>query len=106
MSAAAIAPAALAVAAPRGRARDLGICVLQMLAYFEAYKSPYDDPEAAAVRVHVRYPIAVDRALGFGVVPSARLQRAFSRRGEINRVERALAWCPWAWFLVPHGSVV
>ncbi len=106
MAAAAIAPAALTVAAPRGRARDLGVCVLQMLAYLEAYRMPYDDPEAAAARVHVRYPIAVDRALGFGVVPSARLQRAFSRRGEINRLERALVWCHWAWFLVPHGSVV
>ncbi|MGO9794295.1 MAG: phosphatase PAP2 family protein [Solirubrobacteraceae bacterium] len=106
LSSAAIAPAALTVAMPRGRARNLGVCVMQMLAYLEAYKMPYDDPGAAAARVHVRYPVTVDRALGFGVVPSARLQRAFSRRGQVNRVERALVWCHWAWFVVPHGSVV
>lgn len=106
LTGAAIAPAALTVAMPRSRARDVGVCALQMLAYLEAYKMPYDDPEAAGARVHFRYPIAADRALGFGVVPSARLQRAFSRRGEINRVERALVWCHWAWFIVPHGSVV
>ena len=76
-----------------------------MLAYLEAYKMPYDDPEAAAARVHVRYPIVADRALGFGTVPSARLQRAFSRRGEVNHAERALVWCHWLWFVVPHGSV-
>jgi membrane-associated phospholipid phosphatase len=105
LTSAAIAPAALTVAMPRGRVRDLGVCVLQMLAYLEAYKMPYDDPEAAAARVRVRYPITADRALGFGVVPSARLQRAFSRRGEVNRVERALVWCHWLWFIVPHGSV-
>ena len=105
LTSAAIAPAALTVALPRSRSRDLGVCLLQMLAYLEAYKMPYDDPDAAAGRVHVRYPIVADRALGFGVVPSVRLQRAFSRRGEVNRAERALVWCHWLWFIVPHGSV-
>ncbi len=106
VSTAAIAPAALSVALPRTRARDIGVCVLQMWAYLEAYKLPYDDPERAAARVHVRYPIAADEVLGFGTVPSARLQRAFSHRGEVNDFERVLVWCHWLWFLVPHGSVL
>ncbi len=105
LASAALAPAALTVAMPRSRVRDGGVVALQMLAYLEAYKMPYDEPEAAAARVHTRYPIIADRVLGFGVVPSARLQRAFSRRGEVNRVERALVWCHWVWFVVPHGSV-
>jgi hypothetical protein len=76
-----------------------------MWAYVEAYKSPYRDPDEAAARVHVRYPIIADRVFGLGEVPSARLQRAFSRRGEFTGFERVLVWCHWLWFLVPHGSV-
>ena len=71
-----MAPAALSVALPRTRSRDIGVCVLQMWAYLEAYKLPYDDPGPARQRVHVRYPIVADEVLGFGTVPSARLQRA------------------------------
>jgi hypothetical protein len=90
----------------RTRARDIGVCALQMWAYLEAYKSPFRDPAQAAARVHIRYPMAADRLLGLGCVPSARLQRAFARRGEIGRFESVLVWCHWLWFLVPHGSVL
>jgi membrane-associated phospholipid phosphatase len=57
-------------------------------------------------RVHVRYPIAVDRAIGLGTPPTLRLQRAFSSPGTINRFERVLVWCHWMWFAVPHGSIL
>jgi membrane-associated phospholipid phosphatase len=106
LAAAATAPVAVSVAMRPGRQRDLAVCVLQMWAYFEAYKVPYADPEAAASRVRIEYPILADRVIGLGGVPSARLQRAFSTRGEINRFERALVWCHWLWFLVPHASVI
>jgi membrane-associated phospholipid phosphatase len=43
--------------------------------------------------------------LGLGVLPTVRLQRAFSRPGEINRVERFLAYCHWIWFATPHATV-
>jgi hypothetical protein len=105
LAAAAAAPLALRFAMRPGRARDVGICALQMWAYVEAYKSPYLDPERAAARVHVRYPIIADRVLGLGEVPTARLQRAFSRRGQFTALERVLVWCHWSWFLVPNGSV-
>jgi len=75
-----------------------------MWAYVAAYEMPYDNPAALATRVRVRYPIVADRLIGLGVVPSARLQRAFSHEGQINRFERVLVWCHWMWFLVPHGS--
>jgi len=76
-----------------------------MWAYLAAYEMPNDDPEALVDRVHVRYPIVVDRVLGVGRIPTARLQGAFSQPGEINRFERVLVWCHWVWFAVPHTSV-
>jgi hypothetical protein len=105
LGAAAFAPVALSVAAPRSRRRDVAVCVLQMWAYLAAYELPNDDPEALSARVHVGYPIVADRIIGLGQIPSARLQRWFSKPGEINRFERVLVWCHWLWFLVPHGSV-
>ena len=76
-----------------------------MWGYLAAYEMPHDRPERLAERVRVAYPIRADRALGFGVPPTVRLQRAFAAPGEINRFERVLVWCHWTWFAVPHASV-
>lgn len=100
-----LAPAALCVAVPRSRARDAAVCVLNMWAYIAAYEMPNDDSERLAARVLLDYPIAIDRALGFGVPPTLRLQRAFSTPGAVNRFERVLVWSHWMWFAVPHVSV-
>jgi membrane-associated phospholipid phosphatase len=97
---------ALCAAFRRSRARDLGVCALNMYAYTFAYKMPYDDPAALEQRVRVGYPIAIDRALGLGVPPTLRLQRAFATPGKVNRFERVLVWCHWMWFFVPHGTVL
>ena len=105
LGAAALAPVALSVAAPRSRARDAAVCALQMWAYIAAYELPNDDAERLAGRVHVGYPIAIDRALGLGVPPTLRLQRAFARPGSIRSYEKVLVWCHWVWFMVPHASV-
>jgi len=75
-----------------------------MWAYVAAYEMPYDDPERLEARVLVDYPIAIDRLLGLGTVPTLRLQRTFASPGTVNRVERGLVWCHWLWFAVPHGS--
>ena len=73
------APFGLCVAVRRSRTRDVTVCALQMWAYLAAYKSPHDDPAAQERRVHVDYPILADRILGFGELPSLRLQRALAR---------------------------
>ncbi len=99
------APFALCVAMPRSRLRDAGVCALNMWAYLAAYEMPHDDPERLAARVRVSYPIAIDRALGLGVPPTLRLQRAFSTPHSVNRFERVLVWCHWIWFFIPHASV-
>jgi membrane-associated phospholipid phosphatase len=102
---AALAPFGLSVATPRTRTRDLGVCVLQMWAYFAAYQMPNDDPEALQRRVHVDYPVKIDRVLGLGELPNVRLQRAFGAPGRIQWREKILIWPHWIWFFVPHASV-
>jgi membrane-associated phospholipid phosphatase len=103
------APLGLCVAVRRSRARDMAACGLQMWAYVSAYKSPHDDPEAQARRVHVTYPIVADRALGLGELPTVRLQRAIAHVGpegaEWRLHDRVLVWAHWMWFMVPHGTV-
>jgi hypothetical protein len=101
-----LAPVALCVAARRSRTRDIAVCVLNMWAYLNAYEMPNDDPARLRARVRADYPIAIDRALGFGVPPTLRLQRAFAAPGAVNGFERVLVWCHWMWFFVPHGSVL
>jgi membrane-associated phospholipid phosphatase len=76
-----------------------------MWAYLAAYEMPHDHPERLAARVKVRYPLAIDRVLGFGVIPTLRLQQTFSTPGAVNRFERVLAGCHWTWFAVPHTSM-
>jgi membrane-associated phospholipid phosphatase len=105
LATAAAAPVALSVAAPKGRARDIATCGLQMWAYLAAYEMPNDDPQALRERVHVEYPIKIDRVLGLGKIPTQRLQKLFSTEGEINGFERVLVWSHWAWFAVPHLAV-
>ena len=76
----ALSPIALCVARPAQPQRaTAAVCALNMWGYLAAYEMPNDDPERLAARVHVRYPIAIDRVLGLGVPPTLRLQRAFSR---------------------------
>jgi len=76
-----------------------------MWAYVAAYEMPHDEPERLAARVKIDYPIAVDRLLGLGVIPTLRLQRTFARAGTVNRFERVLVFCHWIWFLVPHSTL-
>lgn len=99
------APVGLCVAMPRSRVRDVATCSLQMWAYVAAYKSPHDDPEAQQRRVRINYPIVVDRALGFGELPTVRLQRALAG-SEWRTLDRVLVWAHWVWFMVPHGSLL
>jgi membrane-associated phospholipid phosphatase len=54
----------------------------------------------------VRYPITTDRLLGFGEIPTLRLQRSLGRKGRVQRHDTVLAWLHWSWFIVPHGSIV
>jgi PAP2 superfamily len=100
-AAAVAAPFGLAVAVPRTRLRDAGVYALQMWAYIVLHELPYDDPRRLEQRVHVEYPIRLDRAV-FRADPTVVLQRAFGRPGRTTAFDHALVYLHWAWFLQPH----
>lgn len=99
------APVALCVARRRTPARDVATCCLQMWAYVAVYHMPNDDPDALTARVRVGYPVAIDRVLGAGVLPTLRLQRWLSRPGRITGFDRVLIWAHWIWFFTPHAAL-
>jgi membrane-associated phospholipid phosphatase len=75
---------------------------LQMWAFTMVHEIPYDDPERLRARLKVRYPIALDRLLGGGQLPSVRLQRRLARLRGVPALNRFLAWVHWLWFLEPY----
>ncbi len=100
---AAVAPAALCVAVRRSPTRDVATCALQMWAYVAAYKMPHgSDPQRLERRVKIDYPIAFDRAVGFGSLPTVSLQRALAVPGSFRALDKALIATHWVWFSVPH----
>ncbi len=105
------APIGLCVVVRRSPRRDVAVCCLQMWAYLAAYKTPHDDEAGQAARVHIDYPIDIDRAIGLGELPTRRLQRAFARvdpgtgEPEWRTLDRVLVWAHWMWFTVPHGAL-
>jgi membrane-associated phospholipid phosphatase len=105
-AAAGAGPAALAILCPRSKARDAALFGLHMWAFTVIHELPYDDPERLRRRLHVRYPIRIDRVLGLGELPNVRLQRAFARPGEVTARDRALAIVHWAWFIEPHLALL
>lgn len=105
-AASAAAPVALCVALPRSRPRDVATVALQMAAYVTHYEMPNDDPDALRARVRIDYPVRIDRAIGLGELPGARLQQTLGVPGRINGAERVLVWTHWLWFLVPHSSAL
>ena len=78
-----------------------------MWAYIAAYQMPNDDPEALERRVHIDYPVRIDRAIGLGQTarraPAARVRRA---RAHPARASKVLIWSHWMWFVVPHGTAL
>jgi hypothetical protein len=66
---------------------------------------PNDDPDALRRRVRIDYPVKIDRVLGLGELPGARLQRRLGTPGKVRPPEQVLVWAHWIWFFVPHGTV-
>ena len=98
-------PLALAVLTPRSKKRDVALFAMQMWAFTMAHEIPYDDREALRRRLRVQYPISIDRALGGGRLPNARLQRALARLGRVKAIDRVLAWVHWLWFFEPYCAL-
>jgi membrane-associated phospholipid phosphatase len=99
-------PLAVAVLRPRTHGRDVALFAMQMWGFTMAHELPYDDPERLRERLRARYPIVVDRAIGLGRLPNARLQRALARLGRANALDRALTWVHWLWFIEPYAALI
>ena len=99
-------PMAVAVLRPRTRGRDILLYLVQMWGFVMAHELPYDDPAALRARLRIRYPIVIDRALGLGRLPNARLQRTFSRPGSVTALDRLLSAVHWVWFMESHASLL
>ncbi|HEX5984344.1 MAG TPA: phosphatase PAP2 family protein [Solirubrobacterales bacterium] len=98
-------PLALAVLQPRSKRRDVALFALQMWAFTVAHELPYDDPDRLRARLRTRYPIAVDKVIGGGRLPNARLQRGLERLPGVGVANNLLAWTHWLWFVVPYLSL-
>ncbi|HEV2790965.1 MAG TPA: phosphatase PAP2 family protein [Solirubrobacterales bacterium] len=105
VAAVAAGPLALAVLQPRSKRRDVALFALQMWAFTVAHELPYDDPDRLRTRLRTRYPIAVDKAIGAGRLPNARLQRALGRLPGVGAVNQVLTWTHWLWFIEPYLSL-
>src|SRR6201991_2842642 len=96
-------PLAVAVLAPRTRRRDVALFAMQMWAFTVVHEMPYDDPEALRRRLYTRYPIQVDRRIGFGSLPGARLQTMLAGRRHAAALDRILTITHWLWFFEPYA---
>jgi membrane-associated phospholipid phosphatase len=105
VAACATGPLALAVLQPRSKRRDVALFALQMWAFTVAHELPYDDPERLRARLRSRYPIRVDRLIGGGRLPNARLQRALAGLPRVGAVNKVLTWTHWLWFIEPYLSL-
>ncbi len=103
---AAAGPLAVAGLWPRSTRRDVALFALQMWGFAVAHEIPFDDPERLRERLCTMYPIRIDRALGAGRLPSARLQKLFAPLGRANPLDRTLAWAHWVWFFEPYLALV
>jgi membrane-associated phospholipid phosphatase len=105
VAACAAAPLGLAVLQPRSKRRDVALFALQMWAFTVAHELPYDDPERLRSRLRTRYPIQIDRMIGGGRLPNARLQEALAGVPQVRVLNKALTWTHWLWFIEPYLSL-
>lgn len=98
-------PLAIAVLFPRTRKRDVALYAMQMWAFIMVHELPYDDPERCEARLRSRYPIVLDKAIGFGRLPNARLQQGIARLRRAGTVNHVLTWAHWLWFFEPYFAL-
>ncbi len=99
-------PLAVAVLAPRTRKRDVALFAMQMWAFTVVHEMPYDDPERLRRRLYTRYPIELDRRIGAGRLPGARLQTLLAGRRGVAGLDRFLTAIHWLWFFEPYTVLV
>ena len=96
-----VPPLGLAISVPKGRKRYLAVAAGYMHLFKLGWELPYDDVEKLRQRLWIDEPIRFDAAVGLGVPPGVRLQRAFHRRSDVTALDRAVTVVYGSWF-VPH----
>ncbi len=102
---AASAPLTVALALPRSPARKVILWAVQMWAYKAAFEIPYDRPQFLHRRLRVDPPLRVDTALGLGMPPGQRLQRALREKVRVNTLDRVLTAAYSLWEAEPHVAL-
>jgi membrane-associated phospholipid phosphatase len=96
-----VPPLGVAIAMPKGRARYVAVAAAYLHLFKLGWELPYDDPAKLRRRLWIDQPIRFDTAVGLGVAPGVRLQRALRTRGEISALDRVVTVVYGSWF-VPH----
>ena len=96
-------PLAVGAAVPPGRLQYAATWAAYVWLFKVAWEIPYDKPEKLERRLHVRYPIRVDAAIGAGVPPGLRLQRALRDPRRLTRLDYVATGVYHALWLAPHA---
>jgi membrane-associated phospholipid phosphatase len=94
-----VPPLGCAIAVPRGRGRYAAVAAAYMHLFKLGWELPYDDPQKLRRRLWIDEPIRFDTAVGLGVPPGVRLQRALRRRGEVTALDIAVTAVYGSWFV-------
>jgi membrane-associated phospholipid phosphatase len=97
------APFAVSAALPpRSRARYVAAGMTYMWLFKVSWELPADDEATHRRRLRIDYPIRADSALGGGVPPGLRLQRALRDDDRVSALDIAVSVVYGSWFL-PHA---
>jgi membrane-associated phospholipid phosphatase len=99
---AASVPGLVLVAAPQGRPRSAIGWAAFMWAYKIAFEVPYDRPAELRRRLHIDEPIALDRLIAGGEVPTATLQRRLREPPRLTALDHAATFFYATWDAAPH----
>jgi membrane-associated phospholipid phosphatase len=103
---AAAGPLFLSAAIGPGKLRRAVTWTAQMLAYETAFEAPSDRRATLRHRLRVDYPIRADSAIGLGLPPSQRLQRAFREPPRISGLDRVATAIYALWEVEPHLAML
>jgi membrane-associated phospholipid phosphatase len=96
-----VPPLSLAIAVPRRKRRYAAVAAGYMHLFKLGWELPYDEPDKLRRRLWIDEPIRFDTAVGLGVPPGLRLQRALRRPGEVTLLDKVVTAVYGSWF-VPH----
>jgi membrane-associated phospholipid phosphatase len=99
-------PVAVARILPPGRVRSYATFLAHMWGYLDAFELPHDDHAAQRARLRIHYVAKIDRMLGAGRVPGARLQRLRARPRAAALLDRLFGAIYFGWSVERHAALL